>query len=124
MTAASDHQARLRDDGLDEELVSVVERDRARRCLPQRVERCLGRARVERAVAERSAGAAVGLDEKLAARLEVLSFAAEERRERDGLSTGGRGEHITEQNAAGEKQRARAGFDPDAPGAAAPDAGV
>src|SRR5213596_2605152 len=106
MTPSGDHQARLRDDGLDEELMGVVERDRARRCLPQRVERRLGRARVERTVAERSAGAAVGLDEKLAARLEVLSFAAQQRRERDGPSTRGCGENIAEQIASAEKQRA------------------
>src|SRR5207249_8106595 len=99
-------------------------RGRARRCLPQRAERRLGPARVERTVAERSAGAAVGLDEELAARLEVLSFAAQQRRERDGPSTRGCGENIAEQIASAEKQRAFARFDGDPHRAAAHEAGV
>ena len=86
MTAPGDDEARLGDDRLDEELVCIVERDRAWRRLPQRVERRLGRARVERAVAERTAGGTVGLHEELSARLEVFPFAAQEGRERDGPS--------------------------------------
>ena len=124
MSAARDHEAGLRDDRLDEQLMRCIERDRARRRLAQRVERRFGRARVERAVAERSAGSAVGLDEELAARLEVLAFAAQQRRERDGLSAGRGGEHVAEQIATAKEQRALAGFDGDPHRAAADESGV
>src|SRR5688500_13963604 len=124
MSAPCDHETRLRDDRLDEQLMRRVERDRARRGLPQRIERRFGRTRVERAVTERSAGPAVGLDEYLAARLEVLAHTAEQRRERNGLSSGRSSEHIAEQIATAKEKRALTRFDGDPHGPAADEAGV
>ena len=84
VATSGDDEVGLRHDRFDEELVRVVERDRARRALTQRVGGRLEHARVESGVAERAVRASVGLDEDLALWLELAVVLLQQRRERDG----------------------------------------
>src|SRR5207302_6072370 len=80
--------------------------------------------RVERRLAEGAVRAAVGLDEELALRLELAIVLPQERRQCHRPAAGRCGEHVAEQIATGETQRALARLDRDPHRSAADQTGI
>ena len=124
MAPANDDEPRLGEHRLDQELGLVVQDDRARGAAPQGPEGRVARTPVEHRVAERSAALCAGLDEELAGRDEVSAVLAHERRERDGVAPGRRGEDVAEEIPSGEPQDPFARLDRDPHRAAAHQPGV